>query len=517
MDLFAFICHFDPTKVRVEERETVEMEVKLLMLTEGRTVSLDSPTSAVSGGRRCFKVAVEKTQKKQKRKAARDASGFTFPPKKLKENYHAVTSNIRGKSLATIRGLIPDGSSVSIRVTGPHVVVSMTPTLNDGPTDSVFGLNLRTCPPSLRYVVSSDDSHHSGSCSEVRFKSKNLEIFGDFASAGEDLDSKTLHRIYVPKWNVTNDFVLDDPYVCRDLTYCLAPPALFSQLHAIDYDQMYTKFNVGVARQAKAIEAIRLCGQLSVVEAVDAAKGNELRDLKERKFVLEGEKDALSEKVTALESAATLKETELVASIESERDMLVDQRSLLESVFELFKGRMEAMQDEQATILGNRVAELDAHLLEMAAHLDEEFYPRFLTAISGRVRGEIKKKCSSLMDGLVPLVEPLSSNSLIGEASTSVAPATTEPVATLSMTFASSYVVPPLSVSDYQVLDAEPHMNTLMPQLRMQTFHVRGRTFPLRSLSLYAPLPKASVISYGPSHLGLSLPSSSTWLASFFQ
>ncbi|GKC09787.1 hypothetical protein Tco_1001397, partial [Tanacetum coccineum] len=43
-----------------------------------------------------------------------------------------------------------------------------------------------------------------------------------------------------------------------------------------------------------------------------------------------------------------------------------------------------AMQDEQATVLGNRVAELDAKLLEMATHLDEEFYPRFLTVISGR-------------------------------------------------------------------------------------------------------------------------------------
>ncbi|GKD86802.1 hypothetical protein Tco_1357956, partial [Tanacetum coccineum] len=39
--------------------------------------------------------------------------------------------------------------------------------------------------------------------------------------------------------------------------------------------------------------------------------------------------------------------------------------SSLECVFELFKGRMEAMQDEQAMVLGNRVAELDTQLLEM--------------------------------------------------------------------------------------------------------------------------------------------------------
>ncbi|GKG12109.1 hypothetical protein Tco_0346346, partial [Tanacetum coccineum] len=88
--------------------------------------------------------------------------------------------------------------------------------------------------------------------SKDRVRSGNLETFGDSASAGganvnafsssklnepttssdsfyasQDLDSKTLHNIYVPKWKVTNDSVLDDPYVCRDLTDRLAPPALF--------------------------------------------------------------------------------------------------------------------------------------------------------------------------------------------------------------------------------------------------------------------------------------------------
>ncbi|GJR03356.1 hypothetical protein Tco_0526340 [Tanacetum coccineum] len=164
-------------------------------------------------------------------------------------------------------------------------------------------------------------------------------------------------------------------------------------------------------KEVEAAEAIRLHGQLSMVEAADATKSTELRDLKERNFALEGEKDALYEKVATLESVTTSKETELasltaqvvqltsdlsgfqlsrdelsskVAILESERDRLADQNSLLESAFELFKGRMEAIQDEQATVLGNRVADLDAQLLEMAAHLDEEFYPRFLTAISGR-------------------------------------------------------------------------------------------------------------------------------------
>nr|GEW29024.1 hypothetical protein [Tanacetum cinerariifolium] len=42
-------------------------------------------------------------------------------------------------------------------------------------------------------------------------------------------------------------------------------------------------------------------------------------------------------------------------------------------------------------------------------------------------------------------------------------------------------------------------------EMRLQTFHVRGKTFPLRSLSFYALLPNASVTAYGPSHLAFAV------------
>ncbi|GJZ14790.1 hypothetical protein Tco_0550467 [Tanacetum coccineum] len=48
-------------------------------------------------------------------------------------------------------------------------------------------------------------------------------------------------------------------------------------------------------------------------------------------------------------------------------------------------------------------------------------------------------------------------------------------------------------------------------------FHVRESSFPSRSFSLYAPFPNDSVTSYSPSHLGLSLPPSSAWLASLLR
>ncbi|GJU49348.1 hypothetical protein Tco_1218903 [Tanacetum coccineum] len=48
IDLFVFICHSDPSKVRIREREPTEREVKLLTLTKGRTVLFNPPDSAAS-------------------------------------------------------------------------------------------------------------------------------------------------------------------------------------------------------------------------------------------------------------------------------------------------------------------------------------------------------------------------------------------------------------------------------------------------------------------------------------
>nr|GEV06472.1 hypothetical protein [Tanacetum cinerariifolium] len=66
-------------------------------------------------------------------------------------------------------------------------------------------------------------------------------------------------------------------------------------------------------KEAEAIEAIRLRGQLTVVGAANAANGSELRDLKEKNFILEGERDVMSEKIATLEFANAAKEAELAS------------------------------------------------------------------------------------------------------------------------------------------------------------------------------------------------------------
>ncbi|GKD04034.1 hypothetical protein Tco_1179008 [Tanacetum coccineum] len=186
------------------------------------------------------------------------------------------------------------------------------------------------------------------------------------------MDSDTLRQIYVPKWNVVNESVLDDPDVCRSLVDQLAP-GLFSQLCV------------------EAIEAIRLRSQVSDVDAVEVARVSELNSLKEQNIALEKEKNTLEGQVMALESVAVTKYNELAIkadSLESQRDSLIDQVSSLETTcsglrdqvsgYGLFKEQCEAIQDEQVKELSDRVAGLDSKLMALALHLDEEFYPRFL-------------------------------------------------------------------------------------------------------------------------------------------
>nr|GEU69235.1 hypothetical protein [Tanacetum cinerariifolium] len=261
-------------------------------------------------------------------------SGSVFPPKKLKDNHQSLPPPTGGKSLSSLRGMVSEGSAIPSDATEPLVTASVTPMSDVGPVDFVSGLNLRTRPPYVRYVVSSDSSHYSGSYSEIASlirsatnvsvvtdavtttvdanvaigpKTKNAPK--DFEHIGDSaLDTETMHRVYVPRW----------------------------KLRAMDFDQLYSEFNVGAARQvcvgvevsmraehtlerkseledrcveqatllsekdaeipllrslfslkaAKAAKSISLRSQLSVVEAVDAAKGIELRDLKEKNFSL---------------------------------------------------------------------------------------------------------------------------------------------------------------------------------------------------------------------------------------
>ncbi|GKA59226.1 hypothetical protein Tco_0758539, partial [Tanacetum coccineum] len=83
-------------------------------------------------------------------------------------------------------------------------------------------------------------------------------LLADTFYVSQEMDSETLRQIYVPKWNMVNESVLDDPDVCRSLVDQLALPELFSQHYGMDYEQLFVEFNVGAARQTCLSAEVRM-------------------------------------------------------------------------------------------------------------------------------------------------------------------------------------------------------------------------------------------------------------------
>ncbi|GKB28721.1 hypothetical protein Tco_0868122 [Tanacetum coccineum] len=169
MDLFAFIRHTDPTKVRIGEREVREGEFTLLELTRGRVVPLacvnDQGGANVQGvGRDVMNEesgdAALADQIEESDRAGQDEgvnvvvdeeieATAVDKPKRIRKKRKAAD---RCQSLAAIQEFF-DRSTLAVEVevtaatTFPFVTSSVTPTpkrKGGGHTDSVSGANLRT-------------------------------------------------------------------------------------------------------------------------------------------------------------------------------------------------------------------------------------------------------------------------------------------------------------------------------------------------------------------------------------
>ncbi|GJT51067.1 hypothetical protein Tco_0977224 [Tanacetum coccineum] len=311
MDLFSFIRYADPTKC-------------------GLAVAANKPKGT-----------------RGKRKATGGASGSNHPPNKLKEDHDTsgdVSASTGRKSLATIQDLF-ERSTLNVEVgvvaaaTVPSVTSSMTPTLEregDGNTYSISGKNLCTQCPSERFVISSDPSHHSST------NATDVEVASIVRSP---ILSPPLMTVTVTTTVVAR--TLSAPVIGAEAEPVsqLSPPGLFSQLHSMDYDQLFVEFNVGATRQAclsaeeaEATEGVHLHNQVFVVEDAESARVSELNSLKEHNSSLDLELscDELSVKA---------------ASLESQRDGFANQVSLLENTcsglhdqvsgYELFKEQCE--------------------------------------------------------------------------------------------------------------------------------------------------------------------------------
>ncbi|GJT61396.1 hypothetical protein Tco_1004929 [Tanacetum coccineum] len=197
--------------------------------------------------------------------------------------------------------------------------------------------------------------------------------------------------------------------ICRGMIGHLAPPGFFSQLRAMDYEQLLMEFNVGAARHTCFNVEIRMrlehelrgrqrLEERCTLQATKAAKDGELNSLRERNIVLESAaiaKDSAIAKLSQELSSLQLSCDDLsikASTFECEKDKLANQVSVLEANcsglrdkdlgYKLFMERIEEIHEAQIKALSDRVAGIDSDLLEMTLHMGEEFYSCFLTTIA---------------------------------------------------------------------------------------------------------------------------------------
>ncbi|GKD77172.1 hypothetical protein Tco_1339793, partial [Tanacetum coccineum] len=216
-----------------------------------------------------------------------DTGGPSHPPKKLREDYEAPGGpSVSGKSRSAVQRLLA-GAVLNAEVRGepipalPFVTssVSTTPEQEgEDHIDSLTGLNLRTIsapqrPPVPIITAATTVTLTSGPAAVIQEKTVKPSVFAaDSSSAGGDPNAGVfsdltgsdflvsgirtfidpefdLQKVYVPRWSVTNGSRLDDDRVCREMLDEFAPPKFFASIRGMDHDQLFTKFNVGAARQ----------------------------------------------------------------------------------------------------------------------------------------------------------------------------------------------------------------------------------------------------------------------------
>ncbi|GJV73176.1 hypothetical protein Tco_1493171 [Tanacetum coccineum] len=353
-------------------------------------------------------------RRQRKRKTVvSDAGEPSHPPKKLRED-HGIST----------------GPSVAEREDG-------------GQTDFMAGANLRTITAPPRFVIYSDSSHHSGANiakAEVDYfarrsaplmtmtttvtstvdpttiaKEKLVEsfIFGGGSSSGAEhtvggfsgltgsdfivggirtiVSPETdIQKVYIPQWSVTNGSCLDDARTCREMVDEFAPPKFFASIRRMGHDELFTKFNVGAARQMSFSVEVRMRAEFNIREkrrlsavveeknSLLKARDEEVASLKAQLLVKEAEATKAVRLRSEVQTLMDLREQEvadldaMVASVKVHNDNLSDQVHTLEV--------SSAGLQEKVTAYENFI---DTDLVELALHLEEKFYPHLLTTISG--------------------------------------------------------------------------------------------------------------------------------------
>ncbi|GJZ58456.1 hypothetical protein Tco_0613950 [Tanacetum coccineum] len=409
MGLLDYIRTADPRKVQAVEVQKGEEQVKLLDSIKHCFVSLDAPAVAQEGGsgsgagpevsapaaeenvvaeENIVSVgtyldltdpkddlivaekgdATRKQPKKAKRKKLSKQSD-TLPAKRLRVDHPSLASGTGGKTLASLRRTIPEGSlalgpsfqaDVHAQVTVRSSRVADAPVYTASDTMTFSRGKTHAAPMS-----------DVGGSSQLETSEGSADSFYETAA----LNSEDALRWFLPRWNFTNRFkcwmtaFLFNVGAARQI--CLESEVRSRTEHELELkEKLRAKCDAqGVLLKAKDVEIARLKSLVKEKETESA----EVSRLRDQVSVLTAENSSLSAKVSALKSAVSQKETDislldsratylksslddspftearnLISALTSERDGLASEVSTLHSAFRDFKDKMEAQQEAQA-------------------------------------------------------------------------------------------------------------------------------------------------------------------------
>ncbi|GKA82386.1 hypothetical protein Tco_0789134 [Tanacetum coccineum] len=325
MDLNAFIQTADPRKHRTvtllptsvartfgELSESIDREFGNDMVGDGNLEGASAGghgnvvTAVATTNNVATKTGAPGPKRSKKKKLIRgpeSAPTTSHPPKRLRADYVKPSGpTVVGKSPHALNTLLQDSLlSVEQGVRALHTLPFVTSSVTASPleeggdhTDSVTGPSLRSVAASVRFVVLSDSSHHSGGNSAgpeadsfVRStvsvttkatvvttvattlaipsdadKDKSVSVpsvFGASISSDHTLSLFTgrsgsgfaagsiraegvadagLEEIYVPEWTVTKGFELNDRHFYANMIDHFTPPTFFKTIRGMEHEQL---------------------------------------------------------------------------------------------------------------------------------------------------------------------------------------------------------------------------------------------------------------------------------------
>nr|GEW53008.1 hypothetical protein [Tanacetum cinerariifolium] len=520
MDLIAFIHAPDPTKVRVMEREREVDEPRLLDIIVGRTVPVlpvapDRADNELEASiERLFDEGGSGIQTEQRDSARGGPDTEIQLVVKAADTIAKEAALVRSRRLGKRKYVVVDagGLPILLKLREDHGTSCVTS----------VGAKVDSLVRSSTPVMTTATAVTSMVDSTLVTKEKTVKpsLFSIDSSLASEAD---------PNTSVFSDLTGSDFL-------------FFASVHEMEHDQLFTEFNVGVARQ------IFLC-----VEVKMRAEYN-VKEKRRLEYVVE-EKDELlearDEEIENLKAQMLLKEAEAAEAIP-----LCVEASNFESVKKSLWDEVNALKERNTTLKKERNA-LDVHELELSSSGLQEKVTLSVnlsrkvcrTGSAGITHGkegrvltdvasynpstkvdyisalqqlqnvnfplfvELRSNKDASIEALInvirleePLVDKLGLNELQPHGTSDVVSATADTTTALSTTFASASTIAPISVDDYEVVGTNEQEDA------------DGNAEPFPNIDdAELNIPHDFVTSYGPSHLGPSFPVSYAQLASLFR